>query len=172
MSLLIQRGYIHINHGIIGSSDMDEAGKFSAKCQAFLVSKIFIDMLRTGKLPGIFRKKISQMPPERAEYMNQLMSWMFRTGKGGMSFVKKESIYNQFYSDLITPVANHISVPETTIHIFYAKKMGNKYLKRYYQHFENPDIHVHDMEHEELLICHPEQWVQEVEDCCFGTDIA
>ncbi len=31
VSLLIQRKRIHIDHGIIGSSDMDEAGPFMAK---------------------------------------------------------------------------------------------------------------------------------------------
>ena len=31
VSLLIQRKRIHIDHGIIGSSDMDEAGSFMAR---------------------------------------------------------------------------------------------------------------------------------------------
>ena len=172
VSLLIQRGYIHIDHGIIGSSDLDQSGHISAGLQTAIVSNLFYKMFQTGKMPGIFKKRISQMPPERAACMNRLMEQMFSINKGSMHFIKKESIQNQFYSDLVTPVANHISVPDTTIHVFYAKKMGEKYLERYHQHFANPDIHVHDMEHEELLMCCPEQWVQEVEACCFGTDIS
>ncbi len=41
-------------------------------------------------------------------------------------------------------------------------KMGEKYLERYHRHFENPDIRRHNMQHEELLICFPEQWAEEV----------
>lgn len=37
VSLLIQRKRIHIEHGIIGSSDMDEAGNLVAKIQASMV---------------------------------------------------------------------------------------------------------------------------------------
>ena len=40
-------------------------------------------------------------------------------------------IYNQFYSDLVTKVQHGIDVPGTTIHVFYATKMGKKYEKRY-----------------------------------------
>ncbi|MBD5531575.1 MAG: alpha/beta hydrolase [Lachnospiraceae bacterium] len=69
-------------------------------------------------------------------------------------------------SDLVTPIENGISVSGTTIHIFYAVKMGERYLERYHRHFKNPDIRRHDMQHEELLICYPEQWVEEVKKCC------
>ena len=83
-----------------------------------------------------------------------------------MSFVERESIRNQFYSDLVTPIENSISVSDTTVHIFYAVKMGEKYLERYQRHFKNPDIRHHDMQHEELLICNPEMWEAEVRKCC------
>lgn len=45
-----------------------------------------------------------------------------------MAFVKRESIRNQFYSDLVTPLGEGISMVETTVHCFYAKKMGDVYL--------------------------------------------
>lgn len=48
----------------------------------------------------------------------------------------------------------------TQIHIFYALKMGEKYRERYERHFAQPIIHEQDMQHEELLACHPEQWAQ------------
>ena len=41
-------------------------------------------------------------------------------------------------------------------------KMGKAYLQRCQAHFQDPVIHRYDMEHEELLVCHPEQWVREV----------
>ena len=40
VSLLIQRKRIHIDHGIIGSSDMDEAGSFMAKLQSSIIVPI------------------------------------------------------------------------------------------------------------------------------------
>ena len=50
------------------------------------------------------------------------------------------------------------SVPGTQIHIFYALKMGEKYRARYLKHFAHPVIHEQNLQHEELLACHPHQW--------------
>ena len=47
-------------------------------------------------------------------------------GKGGSPWITKQSIYNQFYSDLVTKIQHRIDVPGTTIHVFYATKMGKK----------------------------------------------
>ena len=63
---------------------------------------------------------------------------------------------------MITPLKEKIQVQGTTVHIFYATKMGEEYLERYEKHFANPQIHRHDMQHEELLAAHPEKWVEEV----------
>ncbi len=52
VSLLIQRKKIHIEHGITGSSDMDEAGPLMAKIQAHIVVPIMYKMLQTGTLPN------------------------------------------------------------------------------------------------------------------------
>jgi len=89
-------------------------------------------------------------------------------GVGGvdMSFVSEKSCFNQDYYDAVTPLANHINVKGTKVHIFYALKMGKKYEKRYLQHFVNPDIRKQNYEHEELLMCYPERWCAEVQRCC------
>ena len=55
---------------------------------------------------------------------------------------------------------------DTTARVFYAVKMGDKYLERYNKHFKAPDIRRHNMQHEELLICYPLRWVDEVKKCC------
>ena len=47
VSLLIQRKRIHIDHGIIGSSDMDEAGKIMATIQTSIVTPIMYKMVHT-----------------------------------------------------------------------------------------------------------------------------
>lgn len=43
--------------------------------------------------------------------------------------VSKKSLFCQCYSDLVTPLATQIAPAHTEIHIFYAEKMGKKYLK-------------------------------------------
>lgn len=94
------------------------------------------------------------------------MLTLFGVDSRDMAFVKRESIRNQFYSDLVTPLENQIAISDTQIYIFYAVKMGGEYERRYLQHFKNPDIHRHDMQHEELLARYPEQWTEEVRQCC------
>ena len=58
VSLLIQRKRIHIDHGIIGSSDMDDAGSFMAKLQLSIIVPIMYKMVHTGKLPKFMQKKM------------------------------------------------------------------------------------------------------------------
>ena len=41
-------------------------------------------------------------------------------------------------------------LPGTEIHIFYARKMGEKYRARYLRHFAHPILHEQDMQHEAL----------------------
>ena len=83
-------------------------------------------------------------------------------------WITKQSVYNQFYSDLVTKVQHGIDVPGTTIHVFYATKMGEKYEKRYCTYFKNPDIQRHNMQHEELFCCHSAEWVEEVRKAVEG----
>lgn len=165
VGLLIQRKKIHIAHGIIGSSDLDQSSGIPAKIQAKIVSNIIVKMLKNGKLPEFMKKILGKMPEDKQRYCEK-MSKMFGIGSTRMAFVRKESVYNQFYSDLVTPLEKEISVLNTTIHCFYATKMGGKYLKRYRRHFVTPDIRYHEMQHEELLMCYPEKWVREVVCCC------
>lgn len=95
---------------------------------------------------------------------------MFGIDKGGSPWITKQSVYNQFYSDLVTKVQHGIDVPGTTIHVFYATKMGEKYEKRYCTYFKNPDIRRHNMQHEELFCCHSAEWVKEVKKQWKATD--
>jgi hypothetical protein len=44
--------------------------------------------------------------------------------------------------------------------------MGEKYEQRYRQHFKNPDIRRHNLQHEELLVCQRSNWAAEVRRCC------
>ena len=101
-------------------------------------------------------------------YTEQSKRGLREKPKVGSPWITKQSIYNQFYSDLVTKVQHGIDVPGTTIHVFYATKMGKKYEKRYYTYFKNPDIRRHNMQHEELFCCHSAEWVEEVRKAVEG----
>lgn len=165
VGLLVQRKKIHIDHGILGSSDLDQSGPFSAQLKAAIVTPMLAGLLRKDSIPRFMKKWIAKQPEEEQDYYRKMME-MFGIGSGRMAFVRKKSIRNQFYSDLVTPLKNAISVPETTIHCFYAVKMGVEYEKRYRRHFKSPDIRRHDLQHEELLMRYPKEWVREIVSCC------
>ena len=82
VSLLIQRKRIHIEHGIIGSSDMDEAGKLVAKIQASMVVPFMYKMVHTGALPKFMQKKLNKTDGDKKELYNGFLN-MFGIGKGG-----------------------------------------------------------------------------------------
>lgn len=167
VGLLIQRKNIHIDHGILGSSDLDQAGVLAAKLQAGIAAPVLHRMLRTGKPPGWMQKRLDKKTPEDRAYLERMLK-LFGVGSASMAFVKKESVYHQFYSDLITPLEKHIVIPETTVHCFYAEKMGKKYEDRYRRHFANPDIVHYDLQHEELLMRYPKEWAELVENLTLG----
>ena len=160
--LLVQRKNIHIDHAILGSSDLDQDTPWKAKLKCRVAIPLLHKIVSTGEYPKVLR---GLMEKKRTPYRDKFMA-MFGIGNGGLPFIKRESVYNQFYFDLITPLEDNIAVPGTTVHCFYAVKMGEEYLSRYQKHFANPVIHQFDMEHEELLVLHPQQWAKEVEEVC------
>lgn len=171
VGLLVQRSRVHIDHAILGSSDLDQETGPSARFKAWLIARVLYGIFQSGKLPGFMQKRLDKKAPDEQAYMEKMLS-LFGVGSRDMAFVKRDSIYNQFYSDLVTPLGNSVAVPGTQVHIFYAVKMGGKYEMRYRQHFQNPDIRRHDMQHEELLARYPEKWAEEVQKCCGGASDA
>jgi hypothetical protein len=162
VGLLIQRGNVHIRHGIIGSSDLDQSGKVSAKIKTALVSPLFGSMLKKGRMPkwavNMTKNKMGEEAAEK--YLEFMDGFIESAGNASM-----KSIKNQFYSDLVTPLDKHIEGKGTTVHIFYALKMGEKYRERYLEHFADPDIREQNYGHEELLFFEPEKWFEEFEAC-------
>lgn len=166
---LVQRGKISVGHAIIGSSDMDEAHGFPAMLQSKLIAGLMYKWLKNGDYPGWIKKineKKIRKHPEDAEYRTKFMK-MFLSDPLTRGTVKKESIYNQFFFDLENVIDDHIGREGTSVHVFYAAKMGTQYEERYIKHFAHPDIRRHEMYHEELLVCHPKEWTNEVFDCMF-----
>jgi hypothetical protein len=167
VGLLVQRRVVRIDHAILGSSDLDQSAPLPARLQGWLVAPMLRRLFCATKLPGWMQRRLDKASPEQQAYMGPMLE-MFGIGSRAMAFVQTKSIFNQFYSDLVTPLDDLIDVPGTTVHIFYATKMGDEYEKRYRRHFKNPDIRRHDLQHEELLVCQPANWAAEVRRCCMG----
>lgn len=164
VGLLIGREKVHIDHGFIGSSDLDQAGEIGARIQSAIVKPILGKTVHEGKLPDFMKNMMLKKAedPQEAEKTIETFEKMF----AGISFASEESIYNQFYSDLVTPIKDNIRVDGTTVHIFYALKMGERYFERYNRHFPDADIVARDYSHEELFMSYPEQWAQDIKRCC------
>ena len=162
VGLLVQRNNIHISHAIIGSSDLDQSGRISAFLQTELLGGVLYGMLKKGTMPKwavkVCEKKMGKEATEKYKAMLGSIG-------DAMQSVTKTSVKRQFYSDLITPLDDGIKAEGTTVHIFYALKMGEKYRQRYLQHFADPDIIEQNYGHEELLFFYPDRWVREISEC-------
>jgi hypothetical protein len=166
---LIQRQNIHINHGILGSSDLDQMPRLPAYIFCKIGAACFYKMFQKRKLPGFVQKRITQRitQAETDPYIRGMLEMFGIIGinKCDLTYIKKESIFRQTYTDYITPLEDKIHVTDTKVHVFYAAKMGKKYLSRYNRHFANLDIRYYDQQHEELLVCEPQKWADEVKKC-------
>ena len=155
VGLLAARQNIHMDYGILGSSDLDQASPLAASLQTDFLLPLIYPVVRDGKIKAKFlQKRLDKCAKESGDYVKAFLK-MFGDAR---PYVTMQSCKNQFYSDLITPLPDKIHVPGTEIHIFYALKMGAKYRARYQQHFAHPVLHEQNLQHEELLACHPEQW--------------
>ena len=155
VGLLAARKRIHMDYGILGSSDLDQASPLAAKLQTDFLLPLIYPVVRDGKLKVKFlQKRLDKRARESGDYVKAFLK-MFGDAR---PYVTMQSCKNQFYSDLITPLPDKIHVPGTEIHVFYALKMGVKYRARYQRHFAHPVLHEQNLQHEELLACSPEQW--------------
>ena len=163
---LTARHNIGLKYGIIGSSDLDQAGSFKAGLMASLMVRVTYNFIHTGRYKsGFMQKRYEKQMADHDPYNHAFVAITGRD-KYDMSFITKESMKNQFKSDLTTPLPEHIDKGDTEIHIFYAKKMGEKYLERYNRYFSSPVIHEQDMRHEELLGVYPKEWCGLVRKIC------
>ena len=155
---LISRNNIQIDYAFIGSSDLDQSSKFKANILANILIKLTYNFIHTGSYKTKLMQKRYKKQMNSSDPYNKAFVQLIGREKYDMSFITKESIKNQLKSDLTTPLPVNIDNGKTKIHIFYAKKMGKKYLKRYKKHFKNPIIHEQNLRHEELLALHPKEW--------------
>lgn len=124
VGMLAARDNVKISYGIIGSSDFDTAGKTVAKLETKLMLKMLWPMIQTGRMSGIFQKiadkKTAQAEGRERQYREKMME-MFGSGKA-RPYIKKESIANQFYTDLITVLPDKIDNPHMSCMPFMQRK--------------------------------------------------
>jgi len=139
---LIQRQNVHLDHGIFGSPDLDQSGKFSAWLQSKLVVPL-LTFTKGEKKKAKAREKIKNFFEMSDETADKFMACFEK--------FSPESIKNEYYTDLLTWLQDDIRVEHTKVHFIYANKMGEKYLKRYKKYFHEPEIREFDMQHEQWL---------------------
>ena len=155
VGLLAGRPDLHVGSGCRGSAELAQASPPATSLQTDFLLPLIYPVVRDGKIKAKFRQKcLDKCAKESGDYVKAFLK-MFGDAR---PYVTMQSCKNQFYSDLITSLPDKIHVPGTQIHIFYALKMGKKYRARYQRHFAHPVLHEQNLQHEELLACHPEQW--------------
>lgn len=140
---LIQRENVHLDHGIFGSPDLDQSGRFSAWLQSKLVVPLLTSFTKNEKKRAKTREKLKGFFEMDEETADRFMACFEK--------FSPESIKNEYYTDLLTHLRDDIHVEHTKIHFIYANKMGEKYLKRYKKYFHDPEIREFDMQHEQWL---------------------
>ena len=140
---LIQRRKVHLDHGIFGSPDLDQSGRFSAWLQSKLVVPLLTSFTKNEKKMAKSKEKLKAAFEMDDETADRFM--------GCFAKFDPDSIKNEYYTDLLTWLDADIHVEHTKVHFIYAEKMGEKYLKRYRKHFRDPEIRAFDMRHEQWL---------------------
>ena len=157
VAFLAQRGQIKFTHAIIGGADFDHPSKSVAWLESRLFAPSFYKMIHTGVPMSSVAKEMASLPAKDS-YVRQLR--LMGVGKGGLSYVKKDSVKNQFYSECVTKIMNDIEIEGTLFYYLLAGKMGDEYIKRCRKHFKKIEIvkHPHNQKAEELLFSYPEEW--------------
>ena len=78
VSLLVSRQNVHIDHAMIGSSDMDQAPKWLAKLETALMIPVFYPLITGNGSSGLKKKLEKKMNEEsdRSEYIKKFMKMM------------------------------------------------------------------------------------------------
>ena len=167
---LVHRKKIHLKYGIIGSSDFDQMNAFNATILTSLFVKLTYNFIHNGHYKTKFMQaRFAQQMEDHNPYNKAFVSLVGATNYD-LSFISKESLHNQFKSDLVTKLPTQIDNKEASVHIFYAKKTGDKYLKRYKKYFKNPVIHSFNLRHEELLGVYPKEWCVLIKEICLPNE--
>ena len=83
-----------VSHGIIGSSDLDQAGKVKAGIMTALMVKVTYNFIHTGKYRSKFMQKRFKKQMEDPNPYNRAFVAMTGIDRYDMSFITKESLKN------------------------------------------------------------------------------
>lgn len=123
---LAARHRIHMQYGIIGSSDLDQAGELKARILTAVMVKVTYNFIHTGAYRSKLIQKRFQKQMDDPDPYNRAFAAMTGRDVYDMSFITRESLKNQFRSDLTTPLPTQIDNGETEIHVFLCEKDGGK----------------------------------------------
>lgn len=157
VAFMAQRGKIVFTHAIIGSTDFDYPSRAVAWLESRLFGPSFYKMIHTGVPMKAVAKDMAGLSAKDS-YLRQLR--LMGVGRNGLSYVRKESVTNQFYSEWVTRIKDDIEIEGTSFYYVLAGKMGEEYVKRCRKHFKKIEIitHPHNQKAEELLFSYPEEW--------------
>jgi pimeloyl-ACP methyl ester carboxylesterase len=146
---LLERRNVQINIAVTGSTDFEQKSNPWAALSSALITPIFYYLVKAKHPIKILRKFLDNI------YSNseKALGTMYK----GISY---KSLFNIYYTDLVTPVADNIVPKNTKIYCTYGTKEDTKTLtKRYLEHFPKAElIALEGMHHEEFLIFHPDDW--------------
>ena len=77
VGLLAARQNIHMDYGILGSSDLDQASTFTAKLQTSLLLPMIYPLIRDGRFKSRFlQKRLEKRAAEMGDYVKAFMAML------------------------------------------------------------------------------------------------
>lgn len=146
---LLERSNVQIDIAITGSTDFDQKANPWAAISATLITPLFYYLIKAKHPIKILRKFLDNMYGDS----EKALGVMYR----GISY---KSLFNVYYTDLVTPVADNIVPWNTKIYCTYGTEEDTKtMIERYFQHFPKAElVALGGMHHEEFLVFHPDNW--------------
>ena len=102
---LIMRENVHLDHGIFGSPDLDQSGRFSAWIQSKLVVPLLTSFTGSEKKKEKTRNLLKKTFEMNDESANRFLDCFAK--------FSVESIKNEYYTDLLTHLKDDIHVEGT-----------------------------------------------------------
>ena len=93
VGLLAARQNIHMDYGILGSSELDQASPIAAKLQTNLILPLIYPFIRDGRFKSrLLQKRLTQRKSEMGGYVQAFMEML----GGARPYVTMQSCKNQF----------------------------------------------------------------------------
>ena len=149
---LLEKGSIYIEHAITGSADFDYMSGLSAVICSKIATHIFYKYAKTGEINGLLNLLVKSK--KKQKYLKDLHRVIYKN-------ITYKTLYREYYTDLIIPIADNIIPEGTHIHcVFGMEEDVSKLVNRYKKHFPKAEIiGLVGLNHEELLIREPKEWV-------------